>query len=1173
MFSIPTKETIRMQAIKLARRVVPPVAALLLVGVIAPSMARAASPTLSITSTAAPTHFFPGATSGRVKALYTVTVTNVSSVDTDGSAITITDDLPPGVSVDPDGGGFIAGGLEITNETGALIDYHSCIPGPPVTCVIDPSDPIESSVLHPGESRIVLIALTVDVDAPPLITNHVSVSGGGAPDASATEQTPVSTIPAPFGVQALRTSITDESGTPEFQAGAHPFLFQTGFQLNTVFDPDNANPPVETSKDIAVKLPRGMILNPRATSARCTEAQLQGTPQNGRQNACPDASVVGLARPTIGAFGFANPAVATLIYNMVPPPGAPAELAFDAAHLRIFVHLIGGVDTEGNYQLTADAKDVPQYGLIEGTFVDLWGDPSDPSHDAQRLGPVAHSDTPLLTLPSACSASLATDFSFDSWENPGKFISGSALSQDATRAPLGVTGCSLLDFNPSLTARPDTAAADSPTGLDVDLNVPQTNDKNTLATANLKSATVTLPDGMSVNPSLADGLGACSPAQIGLRSKAAPACPNTSKIGTVEVDTPLLGDPLVGAIYVAKQNDNPFESLLAIYVTAERDGALIKLAGKIDPDPDTGQLVASFKDNPELPFSDFKLRFKGGPRSALITPRNCGTYTTSSSLVPWSAADPDHPTPAETVTSTDSFAITTGPGGGPCPDYTDPAQFTPDFSAGTITPQAGAYSPFVLKISKPDGTQDLKKIAVTLPLGLTAKLAGIPRCPQSAIVPGVGGSTSCAVGSQVGTVTVGAGAGSSPFFLADQPVYLTDGYDGAPFGLVIDTHAVAGPFDLGHVVVRTRLNIDPITTQVSADAEPLPSIIQGIPLHIRSVTLKMDRGSFVLNPTSCAAQTVAGQITGGGANFADPDDDTVKSVSSPFQVGGCSDLGLSPKLAISLTGKGQTTDNKHPGVHATVSQTAGQANLKKVVVSLPLSLALDPDNANGLCEFADGSKVDPTCPKASIVGKATAKTPILDQPLTGPVYFVKNVRKDPKSGREIRTLPKLVIPLTGENGLRLNLVGTSNVVNNRLVTTFDNIPDAPVSDFTLDINGGKGGILVVSGTDICKATQVADQQIDGQNGKTADADVYLQTPACPLKIITKKIGKTSVAVKVGGLGAGKVTMTGKGIKKTTKTITKSTVATITAKRTKGTPGKVTVSFDPTGPAKAHQTSK
>ncbi|MES1194079.1 MAG: hypothetical protein ABUM26_07110, partial [Solirubrobacterales bacterium] len=296
-------------------------------------------------------------------------------------------------------------------------------------------------------------------------------------------------------------------------------------------------------------------------------------------------------------------------------------------------------------------------------------------------------------------------------------------------------------------------------------------------------------------------------------------------------------------------------------------------------------------------------------------------------------------------------------------------------------------------------------------------------------------------------------------------------------------------------------------------------------------------------------------------------------VSSRFQGGECAGLGLKPKLALTLSGKGETTDGKHPAVTANLVQAQGQSNLKKVRVALPLSLALDPENANGLCEFADGSKVTPTCPAASIVGTATAVTPILDEPLTGAVYFVKNIRKDPKSGREIRTLPKLVIPMVGQNGLKLTLTGTSAVENDRLVTTFDNVPDAPVSSFKLDIIGGKGGILTVSDADICKATQVAKQQVDGQNGKDADAAVTIGTPDCALKVISKKVGKTSVTVQVGGLSAGKVTVSGKGIKTTSKAIANATVATITAKRTKAKPGKVTVTFDPAGPAKARKTTK
>jgi hypothetical protein len=421
--------------------------------------------------------------------------------------------------------------------------------------------------------------------------------------------------------------------------------------------------------------------------------------------------------------------------------------------------------------------------------------------------------------------------------------------------------------------------------------------------------------------------------------------------------------------------------------------------------------------------------------------------------------------------------------------------------------------------------------------------------------------------TQVGTVTTYAGPGSSPFALPGR-VYLEGPYGDAPFSLRIVVPAKAGPFDLGEVVVRQKIYVDPIDAHVTVVSDPVPTIVSGVPVRLQRLDVSVDKTGFMVNPTSCAPKVIGGTL---GAV-----DGQSVPINVRFQVGDCGSLALKPSLALTLSGKGQTKDGGHPAVTANLMQPfGGQANLKRVRVALPLALALDPDNAasDELCSFVEGSKADPKCPASSVVGKATAVSPILNEPLSGPVYFTKNERKDPKSGRSIKTTPKLVIPLVGENGVKLTLTGTSTVVDDQLVTTFDNIPDAPVSSFKMDIAGGKKGILVVSAADICKATQVADQQVDGQNNKKADADVFIQTPSCPLKVLSKQVGKTSVAVKVGGLGAGKVTVTGRGIKKATKTIAKSTVATITAKRTTGKSGRVTVSFDPAGPAKARRTTK
>jgi hypothetical protein len=534
------------------------------------------------------------------------------------------------------------------------------------------------------------------------------------------------------------------------------------------------------------------------------------------------------------------------------------------------------------------------------------------------------------------------------------------------------------------------------------------------------------------------------------------------------------------------------------------------------------------------------MKLNAGSQAQLALPNACGTYETQAELTSWGG---------QVARSTSRMTVDQ--------NCDAASRFAPSFSAGVTNPAGGKSSPFSLVVARADGEQELRSISsVQLPAGLLANVGSVPQCGEADAAAGT-----CPAASRVGRVEVAAGSGS-PVWLPQAgklptSVSLTGPYKGAPFGLSIVVPAQAGPFDLGSVVVRAGVYIDRATTAVTVKSDPLPLILQGIPLRLRQINVLIDRAGFMRNPTNCNPASITAAI------------DSVSSTATPsvrFQAGGCRDLDFAPKLAMTLSGKGQNTDGKHPALTAKLTQLDGQANNKKVSVSLPLSLALDPDNANGLCEPADAAA--DKCPALSIVGHAHGISPILDQPLDGPVYFVRGERKDPKSGRIIRTLPKLYVPLTGENGIKIDLHATSEVKADHLVTTFDNIPDAPVSSFDINIIGGKGGILTVSDADICKSTQVAEQQVDGQNGEAADGPVSIQTPSCPLKVLSKTIGKTSVAVKVSGLGAGKVTITGKGIKKTTKTISKATVATITAKRTTGKPGKLKVSFLPTGVKKA-----
>jgi hypothetical protein len=550
-------------------------------------------------------------------------------------------------------------------------------------------------------------------------------------------------------------------------------------------------------------------------------------------------------------------------------------------------------------------------------------------------------------------------------------------------------------------------------------------------------------------------------------------------------------------------------------------------------------VTTTFDDNPQLPFEKLSLHFKTGPRAPLSLPTTCGPATTTAVLSPWSGTAP--------VTISSSFEVSADGNGAPCPAL----GFSPGFTAGTVNATGGAASPFTAVFSRTDDDQQLGGVSIDMPKGLLGRIASVELCGDAQAAAGT-----CGEGAKIGNVTTAVGAGSNPFSLPGQ-VFITGPYKGAPFGLSIVVPAVAGPFNLGTVVVRAAIFVDRNTTQLKIVSDPLPTILEGIPLQIRLIEVNVDRPGFTFNPTNCTATSVDGAIT--PANGGGP-----VAVSSRFQVGNCKALDLKPKLSLALTGKGQTTDDKHPALRATLTQPSGQANLKKVAVTLPLSLALDPDNANGLCE-PEAAAAD-RCPASSIIGRASALTPVLHDPLTGPVYFVRGERIDVQ-GKTRKTLPKLYLPLQGENGVQINLRASSEVKGNRLVTTFDNIPDAPVSSFKLNINGGGHGVLVVSGADICKSTQIAGQQVTGQNNKAADTGIYIQTLACPVKIISKSVGKASVKLKVGGLGAGKVTISGKGIKKTTKTIAKSTVATITVKRTKARLGSVKVSFVPKGAKK------
>jgi uncharacterized repeat protein (TIGR01451 family) len=1086
-----------------------------------PAGAVAASPAFSVRSIASPTHFPPGDSTGI--AGYAISVKNIGAAPTDGTPITISDTLPAGISLHPGTGQDLVGLSLSWNDQNA--EPSLCDPGPPVATCTTPSSPILNpngnvifdSILQPGASLVMY--LPVDVAAlpdPTTVVNHLTVSGGGAATVSTSEQTTVSADPAPFGFQDSAFSLTGAGGDPAAQAGSHPWQLDTFMLLNTLIH-DGEPHPAAPLKDVHVDLPPGLVVNPQATPVRCTEAQLEIG--NGNTSLCPNASVAGIFHAvTTATGGAANPALTGAVYNMVPPPGVPAEFAFvyNATGAEIFVHVRGGLDSASNYRLTADVSDLLQFGDAVGVDLELWGSPSDPAYDSRRGQcashvhtdengnavtngdcPVPSTDTPLLTMPSACSGPLQTFYAADSWQEPGNFLSTIAETRDSAGNPVGVNGCSTLTFEPSLTAQPDTSQAASPSGLNVDLKIPQTNSMETLASANLKKTVVTLPAGVSVNPSAADGLGSCSLSQIGLTTvigqipahfTATPdTCPDVAKVGDVQVTTPLLPEPLDGSVYIAQQDQNPFGSLLALYIAIKdpKTGIVIKLPGKVDPDPVTGQLKATFDNTPQLPFSDFQLHFKGGNRGVLVTPSACGSFQTASAFSPWSAADPDNPSVAETRTSSDGFTIASGANGAPC--VSNPAQlpFAPSFTAGSLNPTAGAFTPLSVMFSRSDQEQELGGVTVRTAPGLLGRIAGVPFCGEPQAAQG-----SCSAASQIGHVQVSAGAGPSPVSIPQagkpqDPVFLTGPYKGAPFGLSIVVPAQAGPFDLGTVVVHAAIYVDPHTAQITVVSDPFPTILRGIPLKVRSVSVIVDREAFVFNPTSCDPMSMGGTLTSTQGVAA--------GVSSRFQAAGCAGLPFKPGFAAST--QGATSKANGASLTVNVSARPGEANIHRVDLQLPKALPARLTTLQKACTAAQFESNPAGCPPGSVIGMATAHTPVLNVPLTGPAYLVSH-------GGAAFPDVEFVLQANERGGVvEIVLDGATDIKKGITYSRFETVPDAPISSFETVLPTGPHSVLAANipasaKNNLCGQTLTIPTTIVAQNGASVTQTTRIGVTGC-----------------------------------------------------------------------------
>jgi hypothetical protein len=862
------------------------------------------------------------------------------------------------------------------------------------------------------------------------------------------------------------------------EAAGHP---PVGF-TQIIVNKDESGVPVEALRTVRVDIPPGFTVNPQATG-EAAPAWCEGP----SPSSCPAHTKVGISyveatNPETGASLELPPVD---VFNMKPEHGEPARFGFTAAGNDVFLET--GIAWEDDYHehFTIHAHEVklPLEALEELDPLNLLEllPGGEPARIAKNrlvfFGDTGANNGTFLSTPPTCfgpalpaSANSPFEHVYSTWlradghDNPDpNFPHGSPFVEAKIPPGTSPKNCDDIPFDPSISVDPKTTQTDSPAGAAVTVNLPETKnplkDEASKATSHVRSAELTLPPGMGLNPSAANGLAACSDAQFGKGTRNPVACPAASRVGTVEVDTPPLPDgSLSGAVYVGRQlsRDPLSGDLYRIFVTVEssRFDISARLLGKVRANPQTGRLTTTFDDSalgkvplpglPQVPFESFRFKFNGGARAPLTSPSTCGPHATTTTMTPWSG------NPA--VTRSDRFSLAGLPGGGACPNSLGERPFALGFGADADSPQGGAFSPLHMDIARSDGNQELKGVDITLPPGLSAKLAGVSYCPEPSLAAAGANSgvaeaagSSCPASSYIGSARVAAGSGPSPIEIGGK-VFLAGPYKGAPLSLAVLTPATAGPFDLGTVVVRVALFVDPRTAQVRAVSDPIPHVYGGATLGIRSVAVRIDRPDFSLNPTNCSQFASAGSLLGGGANPLDPGAFSSAPASAPFKAAGCERLRFRPRIFLRLFGA--TRRAKNPKLRAVVLPRKGNANIARAATILPRSLILDQGNLSKVCtrvQFAARK-----CPRNSIYGHARAFSPLLDRPLKGPVYL--------RSSDNV--LPDLVAALRGQ--VEVELASRTDSVRGRIRNIFDIVPDVPVSKFILTMRGGRKGLLVNS---------------------------------------------------------------------------------------------------------------
>jgi hypothetical protein len=1114
---------------------------------------------------------------GRPDGEVVLTATNLGDADANPEAglITIRDALPAGLRAVA-----IEGSVdEATSRFGQNSQPLECSLGS-VSCEFNAQPPpqlgnSESRKRHypkfvpPYETIQVIVAVNVEGGEGGARTgavNRASIVGGGAAPASAEQSLTVSNAAIPFGVSSYEMRVEERGGVPATQAGSHPFQLTTTFAPNETID----ERPVGDEKDLHFDLPPGLLGDPTAIP-RCSLAQFDAiTEIEGLQtNECPADTVIGVDISFVNLFlgGHEVFPIAAPIYNVEPAQGEPARFGFIAAE-EVPVLLTTTVRTGGDYGVTVNAANITQSIEFLASEATFWGVPGQQAHDRTRgvfclaageqeasaggaAGLLAELCRPLseqrppafLSLPTSCTGQpLETSVEADSWEEPHRLVS-SLNTQPMTM----LDGCNRLPFEPSIRVTPDSEQASRPTGLNVDVHVNQSSILNAegLAESAVKGITVTLPEGVAVDPSGGDGLEACSEGLVGFTGFEDPRlepgvsvpaftprlpgstaaleagetaslqpglnfCVNASKIGEVTIKSPLLpaGQLVKGFVYIAAQEQNPFGSLVAMYIVAEDpvSGTLVKLPGVVHLSA-SGQIVSTFENNPQLPFEDAELHFFGGERAPLASPAHCGTYTTNASFTPWSGDDP--------VNASSSFNITSGPNGSACPGASLP--FTPSLTAGTTNINAGAFTPFTMTVSREPGQQNLQAVELKLPEGLSGLLSGVELCPEPQADEGL-----CGPNSLVGETTVSVGVGGEPFSVKGGKVYVTGPFNGtgactvgepgcAPFGLSIVNPAKAGPYDLANtranhppcdcVLVRAKIEVNPLTaalTVTSNNSGPykIPTILEGIPLQIQHVNVTITRPGFQFNPTNCNKLEIGGLLSAAeGASAA---------ISVPFQASNCQALKFEPKFTVSTSAKTSKADGA--SLTTKVEEPAGalgsQANIAMVKVELPKQLPSRLTTLQKACTNAQFELNPANCPAESKVGYAVVHTPLLPVPLQGPAIFVSH-------GGE--AFPSLTMVLQGY-GITIDLVGSTLIRKGVTSTTFKAVPDQPFSTFELTLPEGKYSALAANGN-LCASKLYFPYDAVGQNGATINLKPQIHVTGCTKKKPLTHAQKLAAALK------------------------------------------------------------